>query len=184
MTIRPWERLGEEQVSEHGIFRLHRFAARSTRTGRAHDFTVVETADWVNVVAVTKGGEFVLVRQYRHGVGRVTLEIPGGIIDPGEAPADAAVRELREETGYAGSAPVELGVTDTNPAVFTNRCHTFLIRDCEKAHDPDPDAGEHIETVTLDEAGVVAAIADGRIAHALVLCGLAWFGVRWASAGG
>ncbi|MBZ0269951.1 NUDIX hydrolase [bacterium] len=178
MTIRSWERIGQESVSEHGIFRLHRFAARSTRTGRAHDFTVVETANWVNVVAVTKGGAFVLVRQYRHGVERVTLEIPGGIIDPGEAPADAAVRELREETGYAGSAPVALGVVDTNPAVFTNRCHTFLIRDCERVHETEPDAGEHIETLTMDEAGVRAAIADGRIAHALVLCGLAWHGVR------
>ncbi len=122
MNVGPWERVGAEEVSEHGIFRLRKFRARSPRTGDARPFTIVDTANWVNVIGVTRSGDLVLVRQYRHGVDRVTLEIPGGVIDPGEDPAAAAVRELLEETGWAGGAPELIGVVDTNPAVFMAVC--------------------------------------------------------------
>jgi 8-oxo-dGTP pyrophosphatase MutT (NUDIX family) len=114
------------------------------------------------------------VRQYRHGTDRVSLEIPGGIVDEHETPADAAVRELAEETGYAGSAPAHLGTVEPNPAVFSNRCHTYLIRDCRPFGDQRLDPGEDIEVTTLPRSEVIAAVADGRIAHALVICAFWW----------
>ncbi|GJM45570.1 MAG: hypothetical protein DHS20C21_24120 [Gemmatimonadota bacterium] len=170
-----WEHVGEEAVSEHGIFRLKTYDARSPRTGKARPFTVIETPDWVNVVAVTQDDEFVLVRQYRHGRDEVTLEIPGGIIDPGEDPARAAARELEEETGWTGDIPALLGVVDSNPAILSNRCFTYLIRNCERTSDMAQDPGEDIQVVTLGSRDVAEAIASGGITHALVLCAFAWY---------
>jgi ADP-ribose diphosphatase len=173
-----WERVGSEGVSEHGIFRLRSFRARSPRTGEARPFTVVDTADWVNVIAVTEAGRFLLVRQFRHGIGKVTLEIPGGIVNAGEDPAAAAARELREETGWGGDPPERLGVVDTNPAIFSNRCSTYLVRNCRRLGPAAPDPGEDLETVTLDAREVRRQLANGSITHALVLCAFTWYRER------
>jgi 8-oxo-dGTP pyrophosphatase MutT (NUDIX family) len=175
VTIRPWPVVGEPESHDFGIFRVRRFRARSPRTGDLRPFTVLETADWVNVIALTGDDRLVLVRQYRHGRGDVGLEIPGGVIDPGEDPGAAAARELLEETGYAGATPVRLGVVDPNPAILSNRCHTYRIDGCERVAEPRLDPGEDIAVETMPASEVDAAIADGRITHSLVLCAIAWW---------
>lgn len=173
--MRPWEREGPEETTDFRIFRVRRFLARSPRTGHARPFTVLDCADWVNVVALTPAGELILVRQFRHGTGEETLEVPGGVIDPGESPEHAGARELREETGYAGGAPRLLGTVEPNPAIQSNRCHTVLLEGCRRVGDADPDPGEDLETVVLPADEVLAAARDGRIRHALVLCALGWW---------
>jgi len=169
-----WERTGDEELSDFGVFRIRRYLARSPRTGRDRPFSVVDTVDWANVIALTEDDCVVLVRQFRHGTGEVTLEIPGGMIDRGEDPAAAAARELREETGYAGEDPAFLGTVEPNPAFLSNRCHTFLIRGARRVAEPQPDAGEDLSVVLLPRAGLAAAVADGRIRHALVVCAFWW----------
>jgi 8-oxo-dGTP pyrophosphatase MutT (NUDIX family) len=94
------------------------------------------------------------------------------MVDPGESPADAAVRELREETGYAGGTPRLLGVVDPNPAIQTNLCHLFWIDGCRRVGEQRPDDGEDIEVLTMTPAEARAAVKDGRIRHALVVCAL------------
>jgi len=168
-----WER-GSEEVDDYEVFRVRRYRARSPRTGKTRPFSVIDTADWVNVVGLTEDDRVILVRQYRHGVDRVSLEIPGGVVDPGESPADAAARELREETGFAGTAPIHLGTVEPNPAILGNRCHTYLIRDCRPAGEQRLDPGEDIEVATLPRGDVARAVADGRITHALVVCAFWW----------
>ncbi|HKK71252.1 MAG TPA: NUDIX hydrolase [Candidatus Krumholzibacteria bacterium] len=178
MAVQKWERLSQETVARTRIFDLTLQMMRNPRNGVVRDINLLETRDWVNVVAVTTGHELVLVEQYRHGIDDVTLEIPGGIVDPGEDPRDTAVRELREETGYEGTHVTSLGAVQPNPAILGNLCHTYLVEECRSAHDLELDVGEDIEVQTMPVGEIPGAIASGRIRHALVVCGIWWLATR------
>jgi 8-oxo-dGTP pyrophosphatase MutT (NUDIX family) len=170
--------LSREKLQECRVFDVYRTTARSPVTGESHDFFRIEAGEWVNVVALTPDEHFVMVRQYRHGSDDVTLEIPGGIVDAGESPAQAAARELLEETGYLGSEPVALGKVNPNPAIFGNGCHTFLIRDARRVQEVRNDgATEHTVVELLPRPELHARILAGEIGHALVMAGLYWFEV-------
>ena len=116
-----------------------------------------------------------MVRQFRHGTGEVTLELPGGMIDPEDAtPLDGARRELLEETGFAPATVEAIGAIAPNPAVFTNRCHSFLARGCRRVAAPHLDGGEDIEVVTVPLVEIPSRIAAGEISHALVVVAFAY----------
>lgn len=178
MPVRPWTPLDSEAIASCRIFEVRRQRSR-TAGGVEHDFYSLECGDWVNVVPVTDDGELVLVRQWRHGTQGLTLEIPGGLVDPGETPAAAAARELLEETGYAGAAPEPIGRIHPNPAIQGNVCHTFAIRGARRVAEPSPDGVEQIvEVIALPAAEVAAMVARGEITHALVVVALAhYFGL-------
>jgi 8-oxo-dGTP pyrophosphatase MutT (NUDIX family) len=129
--------------------------------------------DWVSVVPVTDEGSFVLVRQYRHGIDAPTLEVPGGIIEEGQDPADAAVRELREETGYGGGTLISLGASLPNPALQNNWHHMFLARGVRRLGDPEFDVGEYCEVIMVPGSEIRTRIRTGDVNHALVLLALA-----------
>jgi ADP-ribose pyrophosphatase len=133
---------------------------------------VLETRDWVNVVALTPHEELVVVRQYRFGTQSVTVEIPGGVIDRGEKPLDAARRELREETGYTSDDWTALGSVTPNPAFHDNRCHHFLARSAQRTHGQELDQGEDIVVEILPLERVRELARNGEIHHALVLSAL------------
>jgi 8-oxo-dGTP pyrophosphatase MutT (NUDIX family) len=105
MTPQPWQQLSSETLVHYKVFHVRKARRRSPRTGAEIGIFLLDTADWVNVLPITDDGHVVMVRQWRHGCERVTLEIPGGLIDAHETdPAAAAARELREETGYDAAA--------------------------------------------------------------------------------
>lgn len=161
------------------VFRIRRDRARSPRTGRAHDVTVLEAPDWVNVVALTGDGMAVLVRQYRHGTGETTLEIPGGAVDPEDRSALAAAkRELREETGYVARHWRLLGVVTPNPAFQTNSCSTFLAEGAQPAGEADPDPGEELDVVLVPARSLPSLARRGVIRHALVIAAFYWLMTR------
>jgi 8-oxo-dGTP pyrophosphatase MutT (NUDIX family) len=168
-SVRPWSRVGTERVQRCRVFDVDRvrFAPPDGRPPR--EFFVVEAPDWINVVPLTSDGHVVFIRQFRFGVDAVTLEIPGGMCDGTEPPAEAARRELREETGYVTDDLVDLGWVHPNPAIQNNRCHTFLARDVRLAGPPAPDDDEAFEVVTVPLDAVTGLIADGSITHALVV---------------
>lgn len=172
MSLLPWPLVREERLLRYKVFDVHKTHRRSPRTGLEIGFFHVRTLDWVNIVALTDADELVLVRQYRPGPDRITLEIPGGAVDPGEELATAAARELREETGFAARELVCLGEVSPNPALFDNRISTYLARGCTRVGDVAPDPGEDLEVVVVPFAEAEAMAGRGEIDHALALSGL------------
>ena len=146
--------------------------ARSPTSGEEHDFYCIESAEWVNVVPVTTDGQVVMVRQFRHGSQTLTLEIPGGMIDAGETPAEAALRELLEETSYTAERAIPAGAVNPNPALFGNRVHTFVAPGVEKVAEIRNEGAEEtwVELVPVSE--IPRLVRAGEIDHALVLAGL------------
>jgi 8-oxo-dGTP pyrophosphatase MutT (NUDIX family) len=140
-----------------------------------HDFHIIESGEWVNIIPVTPDHRVVMVRQYRHGSRAVTLEIPGGLVDSGDTPEEAAARELLEETGYRAEQWTKIGVANPNPAIFNNHCHTFLAQDIQKISDLIPDQTEDIEIVLIPLADIPELIQTGKIDHAIVISAFTWY---------
>ena len=175
-----WELLAVEEILRCHVFTLQRHRSRSPRTGAVHDFDVIDSSDWVNVVPVTTARELVLVKQYRHGIGAVTLETPGGIVDPEDAsPAVAGEREMREETGYTAATLTPIGVVHPNPAIQNNRLHIFRAPDARRVAAPAGDETEDIAVELVPLAEVDALIARGAITHSLALTALLLARQRW-----
>ena len=165
-----WDVIRSEIIYRCRIFSVRRDESRAQGSGQTHDFHVLETRDWVNVVPLTRDGHVVMVRQFRHGIRDLTLEVPAGIIDDTDAaPAEAARRELREETGYATRRIVPLGVVHPNPAIMNNRCHMFVAYDIEEVGAPQWDTTEElaVEIVPLDR--VPELIRCGAVSNALTV---------------
>ena len=146
--------------------------------GRTHPRVIISAPDWVHVLALTAGGDAVLVRQFRAGIHADTLEFPGGMIDPGETPEQAAARELEEETGFVAAGWTSLGACYPNPALQTNRLHTFVAHDCRKTGEPRLDPGEDARVELVPATSLRARVAAGEIDHGLVLASLFQAAVR------
>ncbi len=175
-----WKKGGSESVARTRIFDV--LTARYTHPRRktSRDFYVIDAPDWVNVVALTTDHRLVLVRQFRFGINDFSIEIPGGVIDPGEKdPVAAGLRELREETGYEGLRARLLGSIRPNPAILSNRCHLVLVEECEKTSALEWDDDEEIEILLAPVDHVYEWARNGKISHALVLDALLLFAPHW-----
>lgn len=168
----PWTRVSVRSEKDYRIFRTTTLNVLDPRNGSPWVRTVIEAPDWVNVVPVTEAGEVVLVRQFRFGTWSNTLEIPGGMLDPGEDALAAAGRELEEETGYRPARVTALGSCHPNPAIFNNRLHSFLAEGCVKVHEGKQDGSEDIQVVVVPRAELPRLVREGQITHALVLATL------------
>lgn len=173
---KPWKKVGSKPVGDFRIFKMRSDVFINPRTGKEHDFYVLDTVGWVNVIALTPEREIVMVRQFRVGSQTMELEIPGGMMDPGESdPVATAVRELREETGYEGENARLLGQIFSNPAILNNRTYTVLIENCRLKHQVEFDAGEDLATQLIPIADLPRLVAEEKIGHCLVVVALYYF---------
>ena len=166
---RTWPRKSRRLLHSARIFELVAEEHTSPRTQQTLEALVLECADWCNVIALTEQDELVMVRQFRFGSQQVELEIPGGIVDPGEEPISSAQRELLEETGYRAARWTSLGSVAPNPAMQRKRLHVFLAEGCVRVAEQEFDHFEDIGVELLSRPQVDAAMADGTISHALVV---------------
>jgi 8-oxo-dGTP pyrophosphatase MutT (NUDIX family) len=162
----------DRTLVETWLFRLRLERFRSRASGKTHDFFVAHLADGVQVIAVTAAQQVVLVRQFRAGTRRDSLETPGGLLEPGEDPCEAGARELLEETGYAGDPPERLGTLWPNPALLTMGITTIVIRNARRVAEPRPDPSEELAVELVPVQEIPAMIRAGRIDHAMVVAGL------------
>jgi len=175
-----WTKLGDRSLALTRIFDLRAAAYRHPVRGTEKEFVVIDAPDWVVVLAVTRDQRLVLVNQFRFGVDAPSLELPGGVIDRGEDPVAAGLREVEEETGYRPARACLLGTVHPNPAIQNNTCHLVLAEEAELAATVAWDADEEIELVTAPVAEAFSWARSGRITHALSLNALFLFEPRWA----
>jgi 8-oxo-dGTP pyrophosphatase MutT (NUDIX family) len=176
-------RIARSYIFDCPIFRLRRDTYVSTTNNQLPpaDFFIFEPTDWVNIIALTPAGEVVLVTQHRYGSERVTWEIPGGMIDPGESPLLAAQRELIEETGYSAQNWELLGCNEPNPAIQSNKCYTFLAQTVRLQHLPDLDPHEDLQVQLVPLQQIPQLIANQTITHALVIAAFYFLMLRTAT---
>jgi 8-oxo-dGTP pyrophosphatase MutT (NUDIX family) len=165
---KPWREVRRETLLDCRIFEVERSLAVSPVDDSEHDFFRIRNNDWVQIIPLTPDDEIVMVRQYRHGSSSVTLEVPGGLVDAGEAPAAAARRELLEETGFAAESVHAMGAINPNPAYHTHRLHSFYARDVRPVAAVQNTPTEQTEVVLVPLAEIADLLRADRIDHSLV----------------
>ncbi len=179
--IRNWEILKRERVGDFKIFSLVQKQVRSPRTSAIKDVQVIQFPDWVLVLALTPRQEVVMVHQYRHGTEQVCLELPGGLVDPGDrSPEESAQRELLEETGFKCANFRLIGECYPQPAILGNRCYFYLAESAVKAQSQKLDAGEDIEILKIPLKDIQAKIDSKEIDHGMVLLAFYFFKMHQA----
>lgn len=167
-----WEVIKSEQGPNLVLFQARYDWVKNPRNAKLMKAVILEAADWVNIVAVTREKKIVVVKQFRFGVAKTTVEIPAGIIENGETPEQAAIRELKEETGYTANKWQYLGWFEANPAFLNNVCHAWLALDVTKTHPLQLDEGEQISMSELSMEEVRREIEQGNMRNSLTILAL------------
>ena len=159
------------------IFDLFKYKLQSPykKQKKFFDFYVFNSPDWINILPITKNNEVVFVQQYRAGTNSITLELPGGMIDPGESVLSSAKRELYEETGYKSKNWTKLGLVHPNPAIMNNSCHTYLAENVELISEPQNSGSEYTQVKTYPLDQLENLIIKKKISHSLVINAIYWY---------
>lgn len=170
----PWKTLSRKEAYSCGVFTV--FEQQSLGPGgKEGRFSVIDARDWAVVVPLVGRGEdaqFLMVRQYRHGSDRSSLEFPGGVIETGEAPEKAAARELAEETGWISDTIYHAGTVFPNPAIQSNRFHVFLALDPYSSVERRLDEHEVVDALLVPALKVRDGMGEGELSHALMTTAL------------
>lgn len=170
-----WELVDSRPDREYDLFSVRINRNRSPRTGELHEFQVLDSPDWVAVIPITVGNEMVLVKQYRHGTGLLSLEPPGGLVKAGQDPEQSGSEELEEETGYVAPNLELLGWMHPLPALFTNKFYVYLAKDANPRGNKNPDETEELDTVIVPVHQVREMIRSGQITCGIMIAALHLF---------
>ncbi len=171
-SMNKWHIRSKDKIFENRIFTIHNNNCLHPDKGVEWDFSIIDTYNWINVIALTDDNRFVLVKQHRLGSDELSIETPGGVIEDGEDPEACALREFTEETGYEGKNVYLLKSLWVNPAIMSNRISFYFIEGCRKSSVQQLDEAEDIEVLTPDIDEIVRMIKTGEINHSIVLTGL------------
>jgi ADP-ribose pyrophosphatase len=169
VKAKNWDQVESNTVGEYSAFRVQRHVMRSPRTGDLHEFHVVDVPVCVQVIPFTADGRVVLVEQFRQGVRRVSLEFPAGVVEDGEDPVAAAVRELEEETGFRAAEASRLIDFDPDPAIQSNTIQVIIARGCTPDGERDQDDGEDVQVRVTAIGEIAGLIREGKIRHAAAI---------------
>lgn len=164
-----WKRVSSQEIADCRIFRVRQDICIRESDSEKHAFFVIESPDWVNIIALSVTNEVVLIEQFRQGTEEMNLELPGGMVDDGEEPLEAAKRELLEETGYSSKNWMFLGESRPNPATQNNTIYHYLALDSAKTAETAFDQHESIVAKTIALNDVKSLIGGGQITHSLAI---------------
>jgi 8-oxo-dGTP pyrophosphatase MutT (NUDIX family) len=173
--IEGWQQSIPEVLLQTPVFDVVTSRVTCESSGIEKNFYGLDFHSWVNIIAVTPQEELVLIKQFRFGTSKIELEIPGGAVEKDEDPLAAGLRELQEETGYAGEDAIIIGKVCPNPALQDNLCYTVFVQNSRKISEQNLDEMEDIEVELVPMREVVEAIREGKIDHGLVLNGLMFY---------
>jgi len=172
--MKAWEVVKSRYLLQRWWMSLREDHVRLPGGAEMPEFHVVEYPDWSCVVCFDEKGRVVIVEQYRHGIGRSSMELPAGAADPGEDPLTAAKRELREETGYEAEEWAYLGRCAPEPSKHTNYAHLYVARGGRRNHEQQLDHGEEIRVHLVEPAEVLRLVEEGDLVHGIHLAALFW----------
>ncbi len=163
----PWQVLEEKAIVVRRWLEVYEQRIALGHGGVIEAFHLIKGPDWGGVLALTEASEIVLVRQYRHGYGGLSVELPAGVIEEGEEPLAAVQRELLEETGFSADRWQPLLSVQTEPTRHTTRAHFFLATGARRVAEPSLDAAEHLESFVVPAPELLSMLERGEVVHAV-----------------
>ncbi|MCP4136032.1 MAG: NUDIX hydrolase [bacterium] len=173
--MEKWITKNKKQVFHKRIFTLNDLECYHPGKSVSHNFFILDTNDWINVVALTEEGHFIMVKQHRLGTDSITIETPGGVIESDESAQNTALRELLEETGYEPEEIFLLKKLSANPAIMNNYIHFYFASGCKKKSEQNLDHAEDIDIVTFPADEIISMIKKGSIEHSIVITALSLY---------
>lgn len=169
---KKWETLSSEYIVRRPWLTARRDTVKLPDGKVNPEYYVLEYPDWVSVIAITTDGQFVVERQYRHGLGLTHFELPAGVCEKGEQPIDAARRELLEETGFGGGQWAELMQLSANPTSHTNVSHAFIAKGVVPISEQHLDDTERLEVFLITREELIAILSRGEMMQSLMIAPL------------
>jgi ADP-ribose pyrophosphatase len=167
-----WKTLSKEEIFKIAFISLDKESCELPDGRQMKAYYILHFPHWVNIVAIDKNNDFLLIRQYRHASKEVHWEVPGGAAHKDEDPQLSALRELREETGYTSNNVHLVAENYPNPAIQDNKVYTYLALDCEYEGEQELDPFEEIEVVKIPYKQVEEMLAEGKFNHIICVASL------------